>query len=62
MGISSAEKILIILKAFSSIDQEIGNLELSQKLGFPTSTVNRLLRILVCVRREGIHLKTSDIY
>ncbi len=37
----------MILKAFSSINYEIGNLELSQKLGFPRSTVNRLLHILV---------------
>ena len=46
MAISSAEKALIILKAFSSNDYELGNLELSEKLGFPTSTVNRLLHIL----------------
>lgn len=46
MAISSAEKVLRVLKAFSSSDYELGNLELSEKLGLPKSTVNRLLHIL----------------
>jgi IclR family acetate operon transcriptional repressor len=46
MSISSAEKVLKILTTFSSNDHEVGNLELSEKLGFPSSTVNRLLHIL----------------
>lgn len=46
MAISSAEKVLRVLKAFSSNDYELGNLELSEKLGLPKSTVNRLLHIL----------------
>jgi IclR family acetate operon transcriptional repressor len=46
MSISSAEKVLRILKTFSVKDHEVGNLELSEKLGFPRSTVNRLLHVL----------------
>ena len=46
MAISSAEKVLKVLKTFSSNDYELGNLELSEKLRFPKSTVNRLLHIL----------------
>jgi DNA-binding IclR family transcriptional regulator len=46
MSISSAEKVLKILTTFSSNVHEVGNLELSEKLGFPSSTVNRLLHIL----------------
>ncbi|MBW1804178.1 MAG: IclR family transcriptional regulator [Deltaproteobacteria bacterium] len=46
MGVSSAEKVLTVLKAFSSNDREMGNLELSEKLGLPKSTANRLLHIL----------------
>lgn len=46
MAVSSAEKALLILKAFTSDDYELGTLDLSKKLGFPTSTVNRFLHIL----------------
>ena len=46
MGVSSAEKALRILLALSSKNQEKGNLELSDELGFSSSTVNRLLRVL----------------
>jgi len=46
MTVSSAEKALTILKMFSSNHHEWGNLELSEKLDIPKSTVNRLLSIL----------------
>jgi len=46
MKITSADKVLMILKAFSSSQHDLGNLELSEKLGFPKSTVNRLLHSL----------------
>lgn len=46
MKITSADKVLMILKAFSSSQHDLGNLELSEKMGFPKSTVNRLLHSL----------------
>ena len=44
--ISSIEKALDILMAFTLDNHEMGTVELSQKLGFPPATVNRILRIL----------------
>jgi DNA-binding IclR family transcriptional regulator len=46
MAVSSAEKVLKVLKAFSSNEYELGNRELSEKLGLPKSTISRLLHIL----------------
>ncbi len=45
-NLSSTEKALAILKAFSPNNNETGTLELSKKLGIPKSTVSRLLQIL----------------
>ncbi|MFH1950377.1 MAG: IclR family transcriptional regulator [Pseudomonadota bacterium] len=44
--ISSIEKALDILMAFTHHNHERGTAELSQKLGFPPATVNRILQIL----------------
>jgi IclR family KDG regulon transcriptional repressor len=45
-GLSSAEKVLKILLAFLPHNQEMGTLELSDKLGLHKSTVSRLLHLL----------------
>jgi DNA-binding IclR family transcriptional regulator len=44
--ISSIEKAVDILMAFTHQNSEMGTVELSQKLGFPPATVNRILQIL----------------
>jgi IclR family KDG regulon transcriptional repressor len=44
--LSSTEKALKILMAFSPRNQEMGTIELSRKLGFHKSTVSRLLQTL----------------
>ena len=47
MALSSSEKVLTILMAFTPHNQDMGNVELSKKLGINVSTVNRLLQVLV---------------
>ena len=47
MSLSSSEKVLTILMAFTPHNKEMGNVELSHKLGINVSTVNRLLHVLV---------------
>lgn len=47
MSLNSSEKVLTILMAFTPHNKEMGNVELSQKLGINVSTVNRLLHVLV---------------
>ncbi|MBW1766351.1 MAG: IclR family transcriptional regulator [Deltaproteobacteria bacterium] len=46
MASTSAEKVLTILLAFTSNKNEMGTVELSEKLGFHKSTVSRLLHVL----------------
>lgn len=46
MGLSSVGKALTILMTFTPHNQESGSIELSRKLGFHNSTVNRLLHEL----------------
>jgi IclR family acetate operon transcriptional repressor len=43
---SSVQKAVEILLAFTEYNQEVGTLELSEKLGLHKSTVSRLLRLL----------------
>ncbi len=43
---SSVQKAIEILMAFTPHNQEMGTLELSQKLGFHKSSVSRLLGVL----------------
>ncbi len=45
-GLSSTEKALKILMAFTPFNHEMGTLELSKKLGIHKSTVSRLLHLL----------------
>ena len=45
-SLSSAEKVLKILMAFTPYNQEMGTLELSDKLAMHKSTVSRLLHML----------------
>ena len=47
MSLSSSEKVLTILLAFTPHNPEMGNVELSRKLRINVSTVNRLLQVLV---------------
>lgn len=47
MALNSTEKLLTILMAFTPHNQNMGNVELSQKLDMNVSTVNRLLQVLV---------------
>ena len=47
---SSIEKALMIIMAFTSHSDEMGTVELSQKLGFHPATVSRILQIL---RKKG---------
>ena len=46
MGTSSIEKALLILKALSKEDGELGNLELCRRLGIHRATVNTILHKL----------------
>jgi len=44
---SSIEKALAIFMAFTRHDREVGSVELSQKLGFHSATISRIVQILI---------------
>ncbi len=55
--INSIEKALAILTSFTPYNQEMGNLEISQKLGLHKATVSRILQDLV---KHGFLLRNSQ--
>jgi DNA-binding IclR family transcriptional regulator len=58
----SVQKALEILLAFTPNNQEMGTMELSNKLGFHKSTVSRLLRVLTFYGFLQQDSKTKKIY
>ncbi|NIO06109.1 MAG: helix-turn-helix domain-containing protein [Proteobacteria bacterium] len=55
--VNSIDKALTILLSFSPYNQEMGTIEISQKLGFHKATVSRILRTLT---RHGFVIRNSQ--
>jgi DNA-binding IclR family transcriptional regulator len=55
LGKSSIEKALDILMAFTSGNQPMGTMELSQKLSLDPAMVNRIFQILASKDMRAIH-------